>query len=159
MQLGAYRMTERLHLAFRRLRKAWRGWPAIFVVETGWACTLSARPVAPHSRFYYAIENLDSGSVVRRGLTSSNGIPGNGLILSPNTRFREWLFQAESGFIGFSDFRTPASGSRFTIPPITLHPPLSPDTDGDGLSDDAEFIVGSKMINSADFYPPQIDLG
>jgi len=93
------------------------------------------------SRYYCAIENLDTASVVRRGLTSSNGMPSNGLILSPNTDFREWLFQAESGLVGFTDSHTPTAGRSFVIPPITLHPPRSPDTDGDGLSDDADKAI------------------
>lgn len=95
------------------------------------------------SRFYYAVENLDDGSVVRRGTTAGAGIPENGLILAPDTHYREWLFQADNGFVGYSDFLTPSAGRRFTIPPIALRPPVTPDFDGDGLSDDAEFILGT----------------
>src|SRR5258708_4211346 len=53
--------------------------------------------ITPTSRYYYAIENLDTASVVRRGLTSSNGIPSNGLILSLNTQFCKWLSRVVGG--------------------------------------------------------------
>ena len=109
------------------------------------------------SRFYYAIENLDSGQVTRRGTTTSAGIPSNGLILAPLTNYREWLFNAGNGFVGFTDFTTPTSGSTFSIPPITLRPPLTPDSDGDGLSDDAEFVVGSNPANPYSIVPGILD--
>src|SRR5436309_331038 len=95
------------------------------------------------SRYYYAIENLDNGQVVRRGKTSQAGIPQGDLILAPDTNYREWLYNADTKLIGFASFRTPQSGQRFVIPPIALGLPLTPDTDGDGLSDDAEFVVGT----------------
>jgi hypothetical protein len=100
--------------------------------------TLDAQVTRSASRYYYAIENLVAGRIERRGLTSRNGIPSNGLILSPNTRFRERPFQADRDLVRFAGCRTPAAGSRSTVPPIALHPPLSPDTDADGLSVTAE---------------------
>jgi hypothetical protein len=98
------------------------------------------------SRFYYAVENLDNGQVVRRDVVSSNGIPSGGLILAPQTRYRQWLFQADNGFIGFTEFTTPTAGSAFNIPATPLRPPVTPDSDGDGLSDDAEFVLGTNPL-------------
>ncbi len=110
--------------------------------------SVSALPqTQPQSRYYYAIENLDNGQVVRRGKTTQAGIPQGDLILAPNTNYREWLYNADTKHIGFSSFRTPQSGQRFVIPPIALGLPLTPDTDGDGLSDDAEFVVGTNPLN------------
>ena len=95
------------------------------------------------SLYFYAIENLDTGEVVRRGTTGRDGIPSGSLILAPNTNYREWLFEAGAGLVGFTQFTTPAAGRPFTIPPINLELSQSPDSDGDGLDDDAEFIIGT----------------
>lgn len=99
-------------------------------------------------RFYYAIENLSDGSVVRRGQSTSQGIPQNELILAANAGYRAWLFNAGSGQLGFREFRTPDSGQRFTIPPIPMGIPQTPDTDSDGLTDDAEFVVGTNPLRA-----------
>ncbi len=98
-------------------------------------------------RFYYAIENLSDGSVVRRGQTTSQGIPENELILAANTDFRAWLFNADTGLVGFREFQTPDSGQRFHIPSILMGVPRTPDSDGDGLADEVEFVVGTNPLN------------
>src|SRR5947207_2422370 len=103
---------------------------AAFACFLGFLVSLPVHSQA-QPRFYYAIENLDNGQVTRRGTTTSEGIPRNGLILAPLTNYREWLLRVEDGFVGYTDFTTPTSGSTFSIPPIALHPPVTPDTDGD----------------------------
>src|SRR5437773_2098143 len=60
-------------------------------------------------RYYYAIENLDTSSVVRRGTTIFGGTERNEVILAPNTKYRQWLLEADTGRIGFTDFTTPSS--------------------------------------------------
>ncbi len=109
-----------------------------------------APPVAAQiqARFYYAIENLDSGQVVRRDVASSNGIPRGGLILAPTTNYRQWLFQADNGFTGYTEFTTPTAGSTLSMPATPLRPPVTLDSDGDGLSDDAEFVLGTDPLSS-----------
>jgi hypothetical protein len=94
-------------------------------------------------RFFYAIEDLSTGAVIRRGYASEVGIPSNELILAPNTAFRAWLLDSVMGRVGEREFTTPDSGERFNIPPIPLGWPVTPDSDGDGLSDDAEFVIGT----------------
>lgn len=103
---------------------------------------------ASASDLWYAIESLSDGSVVRRGQSTSQGIPQNELILAANADYRAWLFNAGSGQLGFREFRTPDSGQRFTIPPIPMGIPQTPDTDGDGLTDDAEFVVGTNPLRA-----------
>jgi hypothetical protein len=94
---------------------------------------------------YFAFENMDNGFVIRG---STNLHPGeslnpNGVFLSPNTRYREYVYQPATGYIGVSEFSTPPSGIPLDLPKIVLGPSSSPDTDGDGLDNLAEFIVGT----------------
>ena len=93
--------------------------------------------------YYYAIENLDSGAVVRRGTATSAGIPPFGPILAPDTNYREWLYAVDTGLIGSVDFRSPTAGQALKIPAVPLGLPKLPDSDSDGLSDDAEFVIGT----------------
>jgi hypothetical protein len=99
-------------------------------------------------RFFYAIEEVSTGTVVRRGYASEIGIPSNELILAPNSVFRAWMFDSVTGRVGEREFTTPSSGSRFNIPRVPLGWPVLPDTDGDGLSDDAEFVVGTEGLKA-----------
>ncbi len=52
-----------------------------------------------------------------------------------------------STYLGTIDFTTPSSGSRFTIPTVNLKIPQTPDSDGDGLYDDAELVIGTSPSN------------
>jgi len=109
------------------------------------ACHLLGQSSAP-STYYYCIERLDNGATVRRGITPTGGIPQDELILAPETDYREWLYDATRGLLGVKEFRTPQNGFAFTIPPVKLGVALTPDTDGDGLSDDAEFVIGTSPV-------------
>lgn len=53
------------------------------------------------------------------------------------------MYDPSTGLIGFEDFETPTAGLLFRIPPIQLRIPFAPDSDADGLSDDAEFVIGT----------------
>lgn len=92
---------------------------------------------------YFAILNLDSGEVIQRGVAGDNGIAHHNLILAPNTHYRQFILQAGTLFVGSSDFTTPDSGASITLPAIQLHSSRMVDSDGDGLADDAEFIMGT----------------
>ena len=73
---------------------------------------LSAQSNGP---LYYAIENLDNGVVLQRGVMTAGGLPGRSLILGPNTRYREWLLDVSTMQVGMVVFRTPSSGRAFSI--------------------------------------------
>jgi len=96
---------------------------------------------------YYCIENLDTHQVVQRGKTGVNGLAFDNLILGANTDYRAWVLQASTLQVGDVSFTTPNNGSTFKIPDITLHVDTAPDSDNDGLSDLAEFIVGTDPLN------------
>jgi LVIVD repeat/Bacterial TSP3 repeat len=92
---------------------------------------------------FYLIENRETGDVVRRGTVTDAGLLPNELILAPTTVYREWLYDPVTGLLGYEDIETPPAGSRFRIPPIEMRIPVAPDSDGDGLSDDAEYVIGT----------------
>ncbi|MEM7391659.1 MAG: hypothetical protein AAF492_04855, partial [Verrucomicrobiota bacterium] len=103
-------------------------------------------PAALHAQqpgsYYYAVENLTSGQILRRDVATSEGIPRGGLILQANNLYRHWLLDGGNLQVGMVEFVVP-NGVNFSIPSIPLRTPLTPDTDGDGLHDDAEFIIGT----------------
>jgi len=96
---------------------------------------------------YYSVQNLFTGQVIRRGITGSNGIAHDQVILAPNTPYREGILQAATLKVGFSEFTTPGSGERFEFPRILVKPDAMPDTDGDGLGAFGEFIIGTDPTN------------
>jgi hypothetical protein len=100
------------------------------------------------TRYFYAIEDVSTGTVVRRDETTKDGIPANQLILAPNTVYREWLLQSNPQLIGSVDFKTPAPGYSFVVPKILLGLPAGPDSDHDGLTDDAEFVLGTNPLKA-----------
>src|SRR5262245_12054711 len=72
-----------------------------------------AVPLAVHSqtndtgRWYYAIENVATRAVVRRGTSTGNALKATDFILAPNTRYRAWLFETATDEVGYQDFTTP----------------------------------------------------
>ena len=115
----------------------------IKIILLGLLITAFGQAQTNQGDYFYAIENLDTGEVVRRGTTGPEGIPAGRLILGPNTNYKEWLYEVDTGLSGSVRFNTPSSGRRFTIPPIELSLSPTTDFDGDGLDGDAEFIIGT----------------
>lgn len=96
---------------------------------------------------YWAVQNLDNNQVILRGRTDGDGNTFDNLILAPSTRYRAWVLTAQNLWVGHADFTTSSSGTRFTIPTIGPSPDTSPDSDGDGLNDTGEMIVGTDPHN------------
>lgn len=92
---------------------------------------------------YYALLNLDTGVVEQRGIADSNGQAFHNLVLAPNTHYRQFLLQARTSLIANSDFTSPDAGLAMELPALLLREDLSADSDKDGLTDWAEFILGS----------------
>lgn len=127
-----------------------RAWTALLVLAQLAVPQLrgKAQNVTPQTGLhYYALQNLDLGIAEQRGKAGSNGIAHDNLVLAPNTRYRHWILQAATLHIGFADFVTPASGQRIALPPVTLLLSRYSDPDGDGLPDDAEFVMGTDPAN------------
>ncbi len=131
------------------------------VVFRGWLCLailcgcLGVRSVAfgessaydKMGSYWFALEDIKSSQVIVRDRLNGSSLGEGNLVLAPNTRYRYWRYWVEAKLVGFSEFTTPDSGLRFTIPKASLGKPQTPDRDGDGLSDEAEFILGTNPSN------------
>lgn len=96
---------------------------------------------------YYAIESIDQGDAIRRGTAGSNGIPQGELIIAPNTKYRVWYYQPDTKLFGHTEFTTPSAGRRFEFPAPPLRLSDTRDRDFDGLTDEAEFVIGTSPTN------------
>ena len=100
--------------------------------------------LAPQTgRHYYALQNLDTGFVIRGRTDVINRIY-NRTVLSANANYRLSVFGLVSGQIGSVDFQTPDNGAQITVPIVVLDKQPLIDTDNDLLDDRAEFIIGTR---------------
>ncbi|MBL9171061.1 MAG: Ig-like domain-containing protein [Verrucomicrobiales bacterium] len=120
--------------------------PVPSLADVSGAGSPAVRPVK--GRNYYARVNLKTGSI-RRGLTAANGVAHPRPVrVASLTRFREYLLNERTLKVAIETFESPADGVPFGFPRFLLQPDLSPDGDRDGLSDLAEFIVGTDPTRS-----------
>ena len=92
---------------------------------------------------YYAVENRALQQVVRRGTAGSAGVAFDQLILTPNTPYRVWLLEAATLRVAELTFTSPDNGRVLDLPPFVLQDQSSHDSDGDGLPDLGEFVMGT----------------
>lgn len=114
---------------------------------------IAASDVSGGGVFHYVImripseeEALEPGwnmeqNVVARGTMNYEGI--SRVILAPETSYQMYALYADSLVIGASWFDTPRAGETFEIPPTGFFEFDDTDTDGEGLNDLQEFIVGT----------------
>jgi len=103
-------------------------------------------PLPQTGLHHWAIENLDSGFVIRGSTNVADRLLGN-TILGANTSYRLHVLELIRLRRASADFVTPGDGSFITAPTVILERQLFPDSDGDGLDDPAEFIVGTAVNN------------
>lgn len=96
---------------------------------------------------YYVILNMETGRVEQRGIAGSNGVGHENLSLRPDTLYYHGMLHAGSLTIAHSKFTSGENGRQFNLPAMVFEPDRSFDTDGDGLTDDAEFILGTDPDN------------
>ena len=108
----------------------------------------SEAEVAQTGRHFYAIENLDTGFVLR-GSTNVLDRIFEQMVLGPNTRYRLLVLGIVTLQQGELEFETGASGQILDLDPIVLERVDLPHDDNDGLNDKAEFIVGT-VANDSD---------
>ncbi|MDC1288353.1 thrombospondin type 3 repeat-containing protein, partial [Gammaproteobacteria bacterium] len=96
---------------------------------------------------FYAVIDNSTQQIVRRGETGANGIAFNNLILAPETNYTAWILQAATLNTGSVTFTTSNAGTQFNVPDIFIGASAAPDTDGDGLTDDGEVIMGTSATD------------
>ncbi|MGB2771858.1 MAG: Ig-like domain-containing protein, partial [Anaerolineae bacterium] len=96
---------------------------------------------------YFAIRNWFTDVVVQRGRTGANGIAHENLNLQARTLYRQYILQPSTLLVGFADFTTPLDGLTIDIPPTYLGNSTAADSDGDGLNDDGELVMGTQVNN------------
>jgi hypothetical protein len=101
--------------------------------------------VSDDGLFYYVIVETETGRITSQAQMDIGGIES--IILPPETHFSIYaLFTANLG-VAISEFTTPRNGLTGTIPDLYYYDIEDFDTDGDGLSDLREFIVGTNLFN------------
>lgn len=93
-------------------------------------------------RLYFLAEVND---LQIRGETATGEID---LVLPGNSVVTLSVFEPASGFTGNSTFTVPASGRLIDLPTVVLGESKTDDSDGDGLPDDAEAIIGTSISNA-----------
>ncbi|MBE7499885.1 MAG: hypothetical protein HS113_06160 [Verrucomicrobiales bacterium] len=112
--------------------------------STHGAAPQGRRPVYSRGVHHWLLVDMLTGQVVQRGRTGGSGALLEGVLVAPNRPFRLFVLRAEDFQVGIGDFLSPAVGQGVTPPYVMLEPDTSPDTDGDGLPDFAEYIAGSR---------------
>jgi len=107
-----------------------------------------SNPYTQTGTHYFALEDLSTGQVTQRGEAGSIGVAFDNLIVSSNTQYRAWILQAESLRVGFVDFTSPGNGRTIRLGEIQIGDTLSPDSDGDGLHDAGEFVMGTNAAQT-----------
>ena len=101
--------------------------------------------VSDQGLFYYIIIERDTGRVARQGQMDIGGF--NNLILAPETNYTLYALYTENLGVAIQDFTTERNGVQTEIPAFDYYNLEDFDTDGDGLSDLREFIVGTNVFN------------
>ncbi len=104
----------------------------------------SAKGGSDSRQFFYRLEYSDVDSIepirIRQGMTSNQGYLSS--ILPSEVYYNVYLYNPESGLYGFAGGQAAVFGIT-ELGTIHVDSPTGPDTDGDGLGDVAEFIVGT----------------
>tara|TARA_B100000965_G_C19473378_1_gene705118 strand:+ start:214 stop:825 length:612 start_codon:yes stop_codon:yes gene_type:complete len=94
--------------------------------------------------YLWALENVDTKRIERRGGSNEAGFT-RGLLLTPGTRYRLHYLRRNDLAVGTVAFRASVRPtSQTTIPTVPMQRQPRADRDGDGLSDLAEAIAGSR---------------
>ncbi|MEQ8822153.1 MAG: Ig-like domain-containing protein [Sumerlaeia bacterium] len=104
---------------------------------------------ARYKPYYVVLRNVDNRSAPPiRAYNEFGGTPLN-LVLPADTNFIASWLDPVTFFTVSAPVHTAGSGELTSIPALLYEPSTEPDSDGDGLPDDAEFIVGT-LANDPD---------
>lgn len=119
---------------------------ACAIFAAGGALPVSAQELVPVAGPQdYALVDMDRFPLVGEAAVQRGEVTGRRrFLLGANTTYRLFKLDRATLRVGYVEFHSGPSGSRFTIPPVPLRELSSSlDTDGDGLVDLAEFVLGT----------------
>ena len=106
---------------------------------------LSVEPLELSQVYFAAINETNDTVGDERGRLTSDGRLGNIASLRANNSYRLYLYDPETPAYGSAGFHTETRSEETALPSILLVPVTDePDSDGDGLIDQAEFVIGTK---------------
>lgn len=105
----------------------------------------SGQPAIEEGSAFYAVEEIGA-TVLQRGTVSSDPVFDQ-LFVAPNTDYRIWLLDPETFQVAEANVTSSSAGRVFEIPDFVFGEARAHDTDGDGLHDLGESIVGTSATN------------
>lgn len=109
---------------------------------------LPARPLPAEfdrgNRYVAMVTGLPNAPVLRRRMDDRGDFE---FFLPPDAEFRHLEFDPVSGLVSELQLLGAPTGSRVVSAVPVFRPPLGPDTDGDGLADEVEFIIGTAVAD------------
>lgn len=112
--------------------------------EPIFALPSTSTPFPLSGPLHFVVEHATTGELLRRGSRPANSPVLPNFITAPSIPVRTILFHPASRSLGVGEFVTGANGSSYVIPAILLAPDsAATDEDADGLSDGAEWVIGT----------------
>ncbi len=99
--------------------------------------------IAQDEPHFFAVLNLDRDEIEVRGYSQGGVALEQSIFLAADTRYRLYVLQPRTQWTGYIDFVTPQSGGSASVGNIRIGPLFGVDSDGDGLLNHSEFILGT----------------
>ena len=96
--------------------------------------------IEPH---FFGVFNLDRDEFEVRGFSDGGVALEGSVFLAANARYRLFVVQPRTQWMGYVDFVTPSSGGNVSLGNIRIGPIFGADSDMDGLANHTEFILGT----------------
>ena len=111
--------------------------------------TVSGKPC--NGQFRFIIQDPKTGQTITSGWTTDKGTIPDGVVVPPNRTLTMSVASGANGTSGRTTFTTGDNGTVKDIPPIQVGTDISPDSDGDGVSDFIEMIYGTDPHNPSTY--------
>ena len=111
--------------------------------------SVSGKPC--NGQFRFIIVDPTTGQIITSGWTTDRGTIPDGVVVPPNRTMTMSVASGANGTSGSTTFTTGDNGTVKDIPPIQVGTDISPDSDGDGVSDFMEKVYGTDPHNPSTY--------